>query len=185
MDERIREVTSALATVAAEATTRFGGLSSAQLNWKPAPDRWSVAQCFDHLITTHRLYLPLLRQLHAGAYRSSFWERRSPLSGFFGRLLIRSLQPENLKKMKTTSKAEPSASEIDGGIIERYRVHQDELITALHGIPAGVDPRTTIITSPLLSLITYSLDDCLTILVVHSQRHFGQAMRVTEAAGFP
>src|SRR5260370_2489112 len=25
------------------------GLSEAQLNWKPAPDKWSIAQCLDHL----------------------------------------------------------------------------------------------------------------------------------------
>lgn len=185
MDERVRDVTLELADVAAAATTRCGELSAAQLNWKPAPNRWSIAQCFDHLITTHSLYLPLLRALQAGRHRSSFWERHSPLSGFFGRFLINALRPDNLKPMKTTSKAAPSTSEIDGRIIERYRAHQDELIRALCDIPAELDPRTTIITSPLLGLITYSLDDCFTILVVHSQRHLGQATRVTETAGFP
>jgi hypothetical protein len=25
------------------------GLSEAQLNWRPAPEKWSIAQCLDHL----------------------------------------------------------------------------------------------------------------------------------------
>jgi DinB superfamily len=31
----------------------FGKLSSAQLNWKPVPDRWSIAQCFEHLMNAN------------------------------------------------------------------------------------------------------------------------------------
>ena len=28
------------------------GLNDEQLNWKPAPDSWSIAQCLDHLAVT-------------------------------------------------------------------------------------------------------------------------------------
>src|SRR5437899_12088318 len=28
------------------------GLNGEQLNWKPAPDSWSIAQCLDHLAVT-------------------------------------------------------------------------------------------------------------------------------------
>ena len=27
-------------------------LSEQQLNWKPSPDKWSIAQCLDHLAVT-------------------------------------------------------------------------------------------------------------------------------------
>ncbi|MGH9844290.1 MAG: DinB family protein, partial [Blastocatellia bacterium] len=35
-----------------ETLAGFGGLTAQQLNWKPGADQWSVAQCFDHLVTT-------------------------------------------------------------------------------------------------------------------------------------
>jgi hypothetical protein len=114
-----------------------------------------------------------------------FWEKTSPLSGFYGRYLIKSMRPENPKKMKTTAKAYPSASEIDGDIIERFAEHQNQMITSLQKLPANIDPAKQMITSPLLSVVTYSLDDTFTILVVHCQRHFLQAKRVTENGGFP
>ena len=161
------------------------GLSEAQLNWKPAEKSWSIAQCFDHLITTHSLYFPEFERMAAEGVHSTFWQRHSPLSGFFGRFLVKGLDPKNQKKMKTTGKAFPSASDIDGDIIERFAEHQWQMIDHLQKLPQDIDPAKTIITSPLLGLVTYSLDDTFTILVVHCQRHFGQAKRVTEAEGFP
>jgi hypothetical protein len=185
MTSRIESVASELSQVATDAKTQFGGLTTEQLNWKPAEKSWSVAQCLDHLIVTHSLYFPLFERLAAGEARSTFWERVSPLSGFFGRFLIKSLDPVNVKPMKTTSKAYPSASEIGGAIIERFVEHQQQMIAALRRLPATVDPATTIITSPLLGVVTYSLDDTFTILTHHCRRHFNQAKRVTATDGFP
>jgi DinB family protein len=34
---------------AADARSVVSGLSDAQLNWQPAPDKWSIAQCLEHL----------------------------------------------------------------------------------------------------------------------------------------
>jgi len=185
MNDKAETVTRELAAVADEAKAAFGSLSAEQLNWKPTEKGWSIAQCLDHLITTHGLYLPLFEKLAAGGARPTFWERISPFSGFFGRFLIKSMRPENLKKMKTTAKAEPSKSGIGADIVERFAVHQREIIDRIQRLPVSMDPNRTIVTSPLLSVVTYSLADTYTILSVHCQRHLGQAKRVTEAEGFP
>ena len=34
--------------VSEDAKQLVAGLSEQQLNWKPGPDRWSIAQCLDH-----------------------------------------------------------------------------------------------------------------------------------------
>jgi len=185
MDERITNITTDISKVAADVRISFGNLSPAQLNWKPDDKSWSVAQCLDHLITTHRQYFPLFKKMAAGDAKPTFWEKASPLSGFFGRFLIKSLDPSNLKKMKAPGKAQPSTSEISGDIVDRFCEHQHQVIEHLHNIGSDVDPDTTIITSPLIGFVTYSLEDCFKILVVHCQRHIGQAQRVTENGKFP
>ena len=185
MNGRLDQITSELQKSADDAKATFGSLSAGQLNWKPAEKSWSIAQCFDHLITTHTLYFPLFEKLANGNVKQASWESYSPLSGFFGRFLIRSLRPENVKKMKTTARAQPSTSKIDGDIIERYGKHQAQLIEHLRKLPPDIDPAKTIVTSPLMGLVTYSLDDCYTILAVHGPRHFNQAKRVMENEGFP
>jgi hypothetical protein len=185
MTERLQQTANELHRVAREASDTFGSLSAEQLNWRPAAKKWSIAQCFDHLITTHSLYFPLFERLAGGDAKATFWQKVSPLSGFFGSFLIRNLDPANVKPMKTTSKAVPSTSEIDVDIIGRFDAHQQQIIDALEKLPDDIDPKGTIITSPLMSLVTYSLDDTFTILTHHCRRHFNQAKRVMETPGFP
>jgi hypothetical protein len=87
--------------------------------------------------------------------------------------------------MKTTAKAFPSASEIDGDIIERFCEHQRQMIDAIRKLPQAPDPAKTIITSPLLGFVTYSLADTLTFVPMHCRRHFDQAKRVMSTESFP
>lgn len=184
MASDISSVCSELKTSADAVKADFGGLSFERLNWRPAEKSWSVAQCLDHVIVTHSLYFPLFERLAAGDVNPTLWQRVSPLSGFFGRFLIKSLDPANMKPMKTTSKAMPSSSDIDAGIIDRYSEHQQQMIAALERLPVDIDT-SMIITSPLLSIVTYTLADTLVFVPMHCKRHFLQAKRLTEAGGFP
>ncbi len=43
------------------------GLSEAQWNYKPAPDRWSIAECAEHITAAE----PMLRGMIAGAMKSA------------------------------------------------------------------------------------------------------------------
>lgn len=182
--DRVSNLTSMLAQVSDEATRVFGALTVDQLNWTPAPARWSVAQCFDHLITTHAKYFPIFERLAAGETRQSWWERYSPFSRFFGRLFVTTLDPANPTKRRTTANALPSSSAIGADITQRFAAHQAEMIACVRRFPATLDP-DLIITSPLLSIVTYRLDDVLVFLGLHCRRHFEQARRVTEDQGFP
>ena len=54
-----------LQTIAAEAAKNsdaarqlVSGVRQAQLNWKPAPDKWSIAQCLDHLAVASSKFVP-------------------------------------------------------------------------------------------------------------------------------
>ncbi|HYJ89689.1 MAG TPA: DinB family protein [Pyrinomonadaceae bacterium] len=185
MDDRVESVCADLRKTADDAKATFGMLSVAQLNWRPSEKGWSIAQCFDHLVTAHALYFPLLKRLEKGDLTRSFWEKYSPLSGFFGRFLIKSLDPKNPKRFKTTAKGQPSKSEIDGEIIERFYEHQLQMIEYLQKLPPSIDSDTFKITSPLLGFATYTLGDALTFLPMHCHRHFDQAKRVMEEKDFP
>ncbi|MFN0138774.1 MAG: DinB family protein [Pyrinomonadaceae bacterium] len=185
MKERISEVCTQLKKVADNALAEFGGFTPEQLNWKPSEKEWSVAQCFDHLIVTHSLYFSMFERFATGDTKMSFLEKTSPFSSFFGRFLIKGLDPKNLKKMKTTGKAAPSASGIGGDIIQRFCDHQQQMINSFKKLPSDLDLTKQIVTSPLLGVVTYSLDDAFTFVPMHCVRHFDQAKRVTEMAGFP
>src|SRR5687768_9841401 len=78
----------------------FSGLTAAQLNWKPAPDSWSIAQCLHHMITADKQYMPRMEQkINEG--RSKGLVANGPFkSGWFGKAFIRSMEPGGSRKYK-------------------------------------------------------------------------------------
>lgn len=182
--DNLKVLLAELERVTEEARARFGGLSAAQLNWKPGAEQWSVGQCFDHLIKTNGCYFADLERVADGKYQSSWWGRVSPLSGLFGRLVLRALDPAKGMKAKAPQVFLPAESDVPADVVERFAAHQGEL-TARMRATAGRDLGRIIVTSPVTPLATYSLLDAYRIVVAHERKHFGQARRVTEAEGFP
>lgn len=176
---RIDSSAAELRSVASDAASHFGSMPAERLDRKPSENAWSAAQCFEHLIVTDRLYFPLLDRLASGEMKPSFFARYSPLSGFFGRFLVNAVDPGTVKRSKTLKRAKPSQSSLGRTIIERYAAHNAELAAKIERISRDVDLKM-IVTSPLAGFVTYSLEDCLTILPFHARRHFDQAVRTDE-----
>ena len=169
--------------IADETSSTFGNLSVAQLNWKPSPERWSVGQCFDHLLTSNKGYFPVIEEVLAGKKRT-FWQSIPVLPGLAGRLLIKSLDPSTTRKVKAPKRFEPAQSSISGSIINDFVAQQGRIVEKMKATE-HLDLENIVITSPAAAVITYSLIDAYRIIVVHEQRHFQQAKRVTEEPAFP
>jgi len=172
-----------LRAVTKETREVFGGLSPAQLNWKPSAEQWSVGQCFGHLIVTNRGFYPALEEAARGVRRSKLWERVSPLSGLFGRVIVRTMSSQ--RKFKAPRSLKPSASDVDAGVVEKFVGQQGELGKLMRAAAGGTDLRRTAVTSPIAGFVTYSMLDACRIVAAHNRRHVAQARRVTEAEGFP
>jgi hypothetical protein len=173
-----------LERVGHEAQEVFGPLSAAQLNWKPSAEQWSVGQCFDHLIVTNRSFFPVMERVAAGTFKSDLWARVSPFSGYFGRYILGALDPSKGKKIKAPRAFLPASSDVDAEVIGRFVGNLSE-VSALMRATEGVDLSRTVVTSPAMALVTYSLRDVYHIFVAHARSHFEQARRVTEGPGFP
>lgn len=167
----------------AEARRDFGCLTPEQLNWKPNAEAWSVGQCFEHLVKTNEQYLPTLEQIVGGGRKSSFWERHSPLSGLWGRFLVRALQPESARRIKTTAKFQP-ASSVGADVLDRF-AEQQSALTKLIEATKSSDLEGIVITSPFNAFVTYNLLDAYRGVLAHERRHAAQARRVTEMQEFP
>ncbi len=105
--------------VANEARSTFGHLTPAQLNWKPFAERWSVAQCFDHLLTSNNGYFPIIDNVLAG-YKRTFWQSMPVLPGLMGKLLIKSMDPASTRKVKAPKRFQPAQSDINGSVINDF-----------------------------------------------------------------
>lgn len=170
--------------VTTAALETFGELSNQQLNWKPGPDRWSVGQCFDHVIITNMPYIGLIESILRRDRKSSLIEALPLLPSVWGKLLKHFVDPANAKKSKAPPSFQTDASVVDPNIIRLFADQQRRLLPLMNDTE-GLNLEGTIVTSPAATFITYSLMDAYTIVILHERRHFNQAKRVTEMTMFP
>jgi len=182
--EEVLKLRSELDAVSADVRREFGSFNSAQLNWKPSAERWSVAQCLDHLMTGNKAFFPILQSVVTGNKKTRFMERIPVLPGVWGKLLIKSLNPNNSRKMKAPANFQPSSSELPSNIVDQFVSQQAEFDVWMDKT-SDLNLERIIITSPALKLITYSVMDGYRFLVLHEQRHFQQARRVVAEEKFP
>jgi len=180
----LSEVRKGLESIAREAEQSFGSLTAGPLNWRPDPKSWSVAQCFDHLITTTRLMLQAADAALSGTAPKTVWQRLPAVPGLLGRMLVRSQAPSTVRKFRAPAKAQPASSDIDAAIIQRFVEQRGAAVRRLQDVNER-DVARTIMTSPFLRVITYSVLDGWRLVLAHDRRHFEQARRVTSWVGFP
>jgi hypothetical protein len=167
-----------------ETRVGFGGLTARQLNWKPGADQWSVAQCFDHLVTTNGAYIPIFEKVLSGEKKNTFWERAPWLPALWGKALIKAVDPESKRKLKAPKVFHPSSGSVDWAVIRRFIDQQNQVIGYIKATE-DLDAEKIIISSPVTNLVTYSLMDAYRIIITHEKRHLLQAKRVSETDGFP
>lgn len=183
MNERVGKVVSDMQTIGDDVLNSFGALSAEQLNWKPAADSWSVAQCLDHVIKTNEQFYPEFEKLASGTRKNTFWQNYSPFTGMGGRWLVNAVKNDS-KKVKAPSKAIVPPSDLPGDIVEKFAANIKDVCGKIEAC-SSADLKKTVVSSPFLAVMTYTLDDAYSVLVEHSRRHVRQAKRVIETEGFP
>ncbi len=165
--------------ITGEFKAKFDDLSPSELNRKPNAHTWSIAENIDHLITLNSTYFPILEQLQQGRYQVPLLGKLPFYVRFMGNTLLKSVDPERRKKIKTFAVWEPKNAAIAEDILQAFVAHQEDLKTAVAGagdfIAAG-----TVIASPANKNIVYTLEKAFEIIIAHEKRHFNQATETME-----
>jgi hypothetical protein len=172
-----------LQQVAHDTAPTFGALTPQQLNWRPSTSQWSVAQCLEHLISANRMMLQSMDDAFQGRDRT-IWMRLPWMPRLMGRALIRSQAPEGTRKFKADPRAQPATSDIGVDVVARFVAQHHDVAARANALDETVAART-IMTSPFIRIVTYSVLDGWRIVLAHDHRHVEQARRVMRAPGFP
>src|SRR5881394_2549811 len=101
----------------AAASQLAGDLNETQLNWKPAPEKWSMAQCFDHLtVSSAGFDQYFIKAIVAGREKQAAASAPAYRPTLLGGWLIRQLLPESTRKVPAPKVFRPSASDIPGAL---------------------------------------------------------------------
>ncbi|PKL85212.1 MAG: DinB family protein [Ignavibacteriae bacterium HGW-Ignavibacteriae-1] len=162
-----------------EYKSKFAHLSKDELNWKPDSSVWSIAQNIDHLIVINSTYFPIIAEIRNGSYQLPFVAKFAFLVNIFGRAILKSVQADRRRKMKTFTIWEPSKSEIADDILILFETHQTELKNIIKE-STDLIKRGTVISSPANKMVVYKLDTAFQIIITHERRHLEQAKELLE-----
>lgn len=160
-----------------QSKSELGILTNEQLNWKPTPDTWSIAQNLDHLMVVNETYYPILASLKEGSYKIPFHGKIGFIVSFFGKVILKAVQPDRQKKMKTFPIWQPAKSSLIDNILEKFETHQNVLKQKMDDAK-GLVQQGVVISSPANKNIVYKLEIAFDIIVSHEQRHLEQAREI-------
>ena len=155
-------------------------LPESDWNRKPAANRWSAAECVEHLNLTSRAYIPLLRDAiaSAGEIRHSPTKhyRHDALGWFLSMMFgpLRHLGRFKLVRVKTTPAFVPKPGRSRTEILSDFVRHQGALISLVRSADGLPIDRVRII-SPFGGRMRYSAYSALVIVSRHEHRHLEQA----------
>lgn len=155
----------------------FGGLSNDELNWKPSPTQWSIAQNLDHLITINQTYFKVISDIRTGNYQAPFISRFGFVVALFGNMIYNASKPDRKKKITTFSIWQPSDGPIKDNALRSFEAHQEELKELIRS-SMDLIVEGMVISSPANKNIVYKLEKAFDIIIIHEQRHLEQAKEV-------
>lgn len=183
--ETAHQLQSRLTTILATVEREFGTLSEEQLRWKPAPDKWSIIECLQHLNLAERFYIRNIQHKveRLGLIQSNPSDQVLE-AGLVGRVLCWLVDPNTKLKVKAPSIIKPRRA--DEWDVRQVLGHFVELQTLLHDSIDRVvylDWNKTKLSTLFGNWLKIRLGDAMRMLVLHTERHLNQAMRVKETMG--
>lgn len=155
------------------------GLTPEQLEWKSAPNAWSIAECLSHLNVTADQYYPAIDRSMRDARERGLVGEGPFRYGFLVNQFIRMMEPPARRRMKAPQVFRPRARGL-AAEVPNFFVHQDAIEKRIREAN-GLDLARAKLTSPVSRLLRMSLGQCFRLLAAHERRHLWQAGNVRRA----
>lgn len=171
-------------SIKSEAQNLFANLTDTQLNWQPGSNRWSVAQCIDHLLVTGRNSLSHIHEALNEA-RSKGPISQGPFRyGMIERWFVRQMEPRAKMRFKAPKAYRPSVDRLPAEIVPSFYVLQEEFLLCIE-VANGIDLSRTKVNNPVSRWFRLSLGQEVAFNAAHERRHLWQARQVKRERDFP
>lgn len=153
-----------------------------ELLWKPSPDKWSAAQCVEHIVVSNSRYFPVLDEKLASP-NNKHHNQKPYKPTFWGKIIYNAVDPDQMSKRKSRTQKifRPQPVVEIPTLIRRFEQSQTQMLEYMHRVLET--DATQKISSPVSRIIRYSLADTMAILSKHEIRHHRQAINVLQLRG--
>ena len=143
--------------ISTDADTLVTPLGQEQFVWRPGPNRWSIAECLEHMNATARFYLPAIDEGIADAIRNGAYAEGPFKYNLIGRIFSHLMEPPARFRMRAAIDKMPGPQRPKRETLAarghrfqkigrkgelRYGFASGALIDEEHGqVEGGADPR--------------------------------------------
>lgn len=175
----INKLTTDVNNIISIVDNEFKPLSINILNKKEDVSKWSILECLEHLNHYHAYYNPAIATAAKKAKTST--GNNSYKHGWFGKMSIDMMSPDNQKKQKAIAKMNPSGSKLNMDTITRFLNYQQEVLSFLK-TAKDININQRKVPVEFFKLMKMKIGDALAFVVTHERRHILQAQKALEAA---
>ncbi|MEO8908760.1 MAG: DinB family protein [Gemmatimonadaceae bacterium] len=179
MQQQLADIVDSLKGNQARLRALSDGISESAWNRKPAPERWSAAECVEHLNLTSRAYLPELHDAvekakkNHGTAKTHY--RRDPIGWFMSKMIgPRHSGKLPLPRVKTTEDFVPKGQRPQTETLSEFIQLQGALVSLIRAAD-GLPIDKVKVVSPFGGKMKYSAYSALVIIKQHEARHLQQA----------
>ena len=174
MHPQLAAVVADLESAAERVQRLHGSLSRHAWDARPAPGRWSAAECVAHLNLTSNALLPLVRDALRRAREQGEPSRRRYRRNALGWVAWTLIAPEGGVKTRTTAAFAPITTAPAGDLLSEFIGLQSEIIACVRDAD-GLPLDRVHVRSPIHGRMSYPLYTALTLVPRHQHRHLRQA----------
>ena len=169
-------ILSVLAILDGEFTLR----SDRQLCWKPAPDRWSIIECLQHLNLAERFYIRNIQhKVDKFGLPQLIPTDQTLESDWIGKIMFYAVDPQVKIKLPAPGIIRPRpVDELMPREVIRQFTELQNLLHTLINKAVYLDWNQEKVMTLFGNWLKIRLGDALLMLVAHTERHINQAMRV-------
>lgn len=161
------------------------GLSDARFNWRAGPEKWSIAECLQHLNLAVTKTLPAFDKAIAEGRANGRLAPGPFRYGWFSRWMVASMEPPPKRRMRTFPifALPAGASYQSGDVLPQFDAVRDQLAERVRQAD-GLDLSRIRVVSPVNRLLRLPLGAYFNFVITHDRRHLWQARQVRSAPGF-
>jgi hypothetical protein len=155
------------------------------LNAQPGPDKWSAAQCLEHLNSYGRYYLPAIQKAMAKNEKGipAVRFKSSWLGNYFYKLMLSGNNGSVKKKIKSPKDHRPAAQLNTAQVVSEF-ISQLEKLEELITLAQHKNLNYIKVPISIARFIKLKLGDVLLFYTAHINRHCQQAEKALITAGY-
>ena len=160
-----------------DVVSKVKGLSDAQLQYKPAPDRWSIGECLKHIAVTEQ---SLWHMTDGNIKQTANPDKRNDIKNTDDELI--QMIENRTKKVKTMDEFKPENTSFTSADAALMSFKTDRAKLIVYVKTTQDDLRNHVATLPFGQADCYQM---ILFIAAHSNRHAQQIEEVKADPGFP